>query len=160
VLIVQHMPAPFTGAFAARLARQCSVAVKEAEPGDRIEDDRILIAPGGRHMLASARGPLARVALDDGPPVSGHRPSIDVLFRSVAHAYGPSAVGLLMTGMGRDGVDGCKALLLAGGLTLAQDEATSVVYGMNKAAVQENAASHQFPLEELPRLLESFRRGR
>lgn len=157
ILVVQHMPAQFTGAFAARLSRQCSVPVKEAEEGDRVEPDQILIAPGGRHMVLVGKPPHVRVSLDDGAPVSGHRPSIDMLFQSVARTYGSSCVGILMTGMGRDGVEGCKRIQTAGGWTFAQDEASSVVYGMNKAAIQEGAIKQEFSLEDLPRILESCR---
>ena len=154
VLVVQHMPAPFTGAFAARLARHCTVAVKEAEEGDRVLPDQVLIAPGGRHLTIVGRPPQVRVALTEGPLVSGHRPSVDMLFQSAARAYGSAAVGIIMTGMGRDGVEGCKRILAAGGTTFGQDEATSVVYGMNKAAYQEGAVRKQFPLEELPEIIE------
>jgi two-component system chemotaxis response regulator CheB len=150
VLVVQHMPAQFTGAFAARLARRCAVAVKEAEDGDRVVPDRILIAPGGRHMTVVGQPPRVRVALSEGPLVSGHRPSIDMLFHSAARASGAATVGILMTGMGRDGVEGCKRIRLVGGVTFGQDEATSVVYGMNKAAYLEGAICRQFSLEELP----------
>jgi two-component system chemotaxis response regulator CheB len=149
------MPAQFTGAFAARLARKCPITVKEAEDGDRVVPNRILIAPGGRHMTVVGQPPRARVALSDGPLVSGHRPSIDMLFHSAARAYGPSTVGILMTGMGRDGVEGCKRILLSGGVTFGQDEATSVVYGMNKAAFLEGAVSRQFALEALPGIIET-----
>lgn len=159
VLIVQHMPAQFTGAFAARLARQCSIPVKEAEAGDRVEPDQILIAPGGRHMLLVGTLPHARISLNDGPAVSGHRPSIDMLFQSVARMYGSTSAGILMTGMGRDGVEGCKRILGVGGWTLAQDEASSVVFGMNKVAIQEGAIKQEFSLEDLPGIFESLRKG-
>jgi two-component system chemotaxis response regulator CheB len=156
VLVVQHMPAQFTGAFAARLARRCSVAVKEAEEGDLVLPDRILIAPGGRHMTVVGRPPRVRVVLSDGPLVSGHRPSIDMLFHSAARVYGSSAIAIIMTGMGRDGVEGCKRILLAGGVTFGQDEPTSVVYGMNKAAFLEGAVTRQFALEDLPGIIGSY----
>jgi two-component system chemotaxis response regulator CheB len=153
VLVVQHMPAPFTLVFAERLARHCAVAVKEAGEGDRVLAGQVLIAPGGRHMTLAGRPPHVRVCLTDGPLVSGHRPSIDMLFQSAARVYGPAAVGIIMTGMGRDGVEGCKRIRAAGGITFGQDEATSVVYGMNKAAYQEGAVQRQFPLEELPSII-------
>ncbi|WP_435018266.1 protein-glutamate methylesterase/protein-glutamine glutaminase [Tundrisphaera sp. TA3] len=153
VLVVQHMPAGFTQVFADRLARHCGLVVKEAEEGDRVVPDQILIAPGGRHMTLIGRPPRTRVALSDGPPVSGHKPSVDSLFQSAAKAFGPAAVGIIMTGMGRDGVDGCKKILAEGGMTFGQDEATSVVYGMNKAAILEGAVRRQFALEELPDIL-------
>lgn len=158
VLIVQHMLAEFTGVFAQRLDRYTdpSIRVKQAEQGDAIVADRILIAPGGRHLAIAGKAPRARVTISDEPEVSGHRPSIDVLFRSAAAAYGSSVAAFLMTGMGRDGVDGCKAVRQAGGLTLGQDEASSVVYGMNKAALLEGALAAQFPLDELPAILQDL----
>lgn len=156
VVVVQHMPSPFTGAFAARLSRQCSLPVKEAEDGDRIVPNQILIAPGGRHLVLVGQPPLVRASLTDGPPVSGHRPSIDLLFQSVARGFGAQAVGLLMTGMGRDGVEGCKRILAAGGRTFGQDQDSSVVYGMNKAAFQEGAIQQEFSLDQLPDLIGRF----
>ena len=156
ILVVQHMPAQFTGVFAERLNRYSAVTVKQAEEGDLVLPDQVLIAPGGRHMVLLGRPPRVRVALSDDPPVSGHRPSIDVLFQSAAQAYQSAVVGLLMTGMGRDGVEGCKAILAAGGFTLGQDEATSVVYGMNKAAFLEGAVKAQFALDELPDIIQNI----
>jgi two-component system chemotaxis response regulator CheB len=154
VVIVQHMPAQFTNVFSERLNRICAVRVKEAEEGDRVLPNQILIAPGGRHLCVSGKPGQARAALRDGPLVSGHRPSIDMLFQSAALVYHESVAGFIMTGMGRDGVEGCKRILAAGGITFGQDEATSVVYGMNKAAYQEGAVQTQFALEELPALIE------
>jgi two-component system, chemotaxis family, protein-glutamate methylesterase/glutaminase len=156
ILVVQHMPGQFTGVFAERLNRYCPLAVKQAEEGDMVIADRILIAPGGRHMTLTGHPPRVKVALSDEPPVSGHRPSVDVLFQSAARVYQSTANGLIMTGMGRDGVDGCKAILAAGGFTLGQDEATSVVYGMNKAAFLESAIKAQFALDELPDILRNI----
>ncbi|MEW4567326.1 chemotaxis response regulator protein-glutamate methylesterase [Tautonia sp. JC769] len=156
ILVVQHMPATFTRVFADRLDRRSRVAVREAQEGDRVESDLILVAPGGRQMSLVGRPPFVRIALSDGPPVSGHRPSIDVLFRSAAEVFGAEAVGVLMTGMGRDGVAGCQRILEEGGLTLGQDEATSVIYGMNKAAFEAGAIRSQFAIEELPALLRQF----
>jgi two-component system chemotaxis response regulator CheB len=158
VLLVQHMLAEFTGVFAQRLDRYSSptIAVKQAEEGDLVLPDRILLAPGGRHLKIAGSPPRVRVAISDEPEVSGHRPSIDVLFRSAAQVYQSGVVGILMTGMGRDGVEGCKAILAAGGLTLGQDEATSVVYGMNKAALVEGAIKAQFALEDLPAILQDI----
>jgi two-component system chemotaxis response regulator CheB len=153
ILIVQHMPAQFTSVFAERLNRACAVSVKEAEEGDRITPNRVLIAPGGRHMAVTGHPPNVRVVLSDGAPVSSHRPSIDVLFHSAARVYQASAVGLIMTGMGRDGVIGCKAIMTGGGTTYGQDEATSAVYGMNQAAFLEGGVSHQFSLEKFPALI-------
>jgi two-component system chemotaxis response regulator CheB len=155
ILIVQHMPAPFTNVFAQRLARSSSLEVKEAADGDAVAPNRVLVAAGGRHLTLVGRPSHARASLSpaDAPPVSGHRPSVDVLFRSVAKVYQAGAVGVIMTGMGRDGVEGCRAIVDAGGLTLGQDEATSVVYGMNKAAFLEGAVQFQFSLDDLPDLL-------
>src|SRR5262249_2684106 len=128
-------------------------SVKEAEDGDRVVTNRILIAPGGRHLSVIGQPPNVRVAISDGPPVSGHRPSVDVLFRSAARAFPHAVVGIMMTGMGRDGVEGCRAILAAGGSTFGQDEATSVVYGMNKAAYLEGAIGSQFALDQFPALI-------
>jgi two-component system chemotaxis response regulator CheB len=159
-LIVQHMPAGFTQVFAERLARNCSVEVKEAEDGDRVKPDLILVAPGNRQMTIVGRAARSRVSISDGPPVSGHKPSVDALFASAARTFGATTVGIIMTGMGRDGVEGCKQILAAGGTTLGQDESTSVVYGMNKAAFLEGAVRRQFPLEELPSILSDLGRNR
>jgi two-component system, chemotaxis family, protein-glutamate methylesterase/glutaminase len=156
ILVVQHMPAQFTGIFAERLNRYSTLPIKQAEEGDAVLPDRILIAPGGRHMVLIGQPPRVRIALSDQPPVSGHRPSIDVLFQSAARAYQSAAIGLLMTGMGRDGVEGCKAILAARGFTLGQDEGTSVVYGMNKAAFLEGAIKAQFALDELPHIIQNI----
>lgn len=150
------MPAQFTGIFAERLNRYSSLPIKQAEEGDPVLPDRILIAPGGRHMVLIGQPPRVRIALSDQPSVSGHRPSIDVLFQSAARAYQSAAIGLLMTGMGRDGVEGCKAILAARGFTLGQDEGTSVVYGMNKAAFLEGAIKAQFALDELPHVIQNI----
>ncbi len=155
ILIVQHMLAEFTGVFAARLDRYTDpgLRVKIAEEGDPIRPETILIAPGGRHLGLVGTHPRVRVAISDAPDVSGHRPSIDVLFQAAARAFGGGLAGILMTGMGRDGVDGCKAILAAGGSTYGQDEATSVVYGMNKTAFLEGAIQSQFALDDLPAIL-------
>jgi two-component system, chemotaxis family, protein-glutamate methylesterase/glutaminase len=156
ILVVQHMPAQFTSIFAERLNRYSTIPVKQAEEGDPVLPDRILIAPGGQHMRLTGHPPRVRVTLSDQAPVSGHRPSIDVLFQSAAAVYQAATIGVLMTGMGRDGVSGCKGILAAGGLTLGQDEATSVVYGMNKAAFLEDAIKAQFSLDELPHIIRNI----
>jgi two-component system chemotaxis response regulator CheB len=156
ILVVQHMPANFTGVFAKRLNRQCAVAVKEAEEGDPIIPDQILIAPGGQHLTITGHAPDLRASLNSEPQVSGHRPSIDVLFESGARVLGSAAVAFIMTGMGRDGVEGCKRVLAASGKVYGQDEATSVVYGMNKVAFQEGAVLRQFAVDELPALIEEI----
>lgn len=138
IVIVQHMPAGFTEMFAARLNAACGIQVKEAKDGDLVLPGRALIAPGNRHLKIK-RLPLGTIAvLSDTVPVSGHRPSVDVLFRSVASEYGASAAGLIMTGMGSDGADGIGAISAAGGMTYAQDEASCVVFGMPKVAIERN----------------------
>jgi two-component system, chemotaxis family, protein-glutamate methylesterase/glutaminase len=156
ILVVQHMPAQFTRVFAERLDRCSPLSIKEARDGDAVLPNQVLIAPGGRHMVLVGHSPRIRVSLSDDPPVSGHKPSVDVLFESTARVYHSAAIGIMMTGMGRDGVDGCKAILAAGGLTLGQDEATSVVYGMNKAAFLEGALKAQFPLDELAAIINNI----
>ncbi|MFO0908059.1 MAG: CheB methylesterase domain-containing protein [Isosphaeraceae bacterium] len=153
ILIVQHMPALFTGVFAERLNRACEIEVKEAEEGDKLIPNRILVAPGGRHLAVAGLPPKSRVVITDDPPVSGHKPSVDVLFTSAARLFQSGTVAVIMTGMGRDGVDGCKKVLAAGGFTLGQDEATSAVYGMNKVAFLEGALNTQFALNQLPSLI-------
>jgi two-component system chemotaxis response regulator CheB len=153
ILVVQHMPAQFTAVFAERLNRSCSIAVKEAEEGDKVTPNRVLIAPGGRHMSVTGFPPNVRIVLSDGAPVSSHRPSVDVLFHSAARVYQASTVGIIMTGMGRDGVIGCKAILAIGGTTYGQDEGSSSVYGMNKAAFLEGGVTSQFSLEQFPALI-------
>ena len=127
IVAVQHMPEKFTEAFARRLDTVCQVEVKEAKSGDRVMPGRVLIAPGGRHMLLKRSGAQYYVDVVDGPPVSRHRPSVDVLFRSVAQCAGKNALGIIMTGMGDDGANGLLEMRTAGANTLAQDEATCVV---------------------------------
>ncbi|MGC1723380.1 MAG: chemotaxis response regulator protein-glutamate methylesterase [Isosphaeraceae bacterium] len=156
ILVVQHMIAQFTGIFANRLDHSCSLTIKEAAEGVLVLPDQVLIAPGGRHMMVAGNLPRARISLSDDAPVSGHKPSVDVLFQSAARVYQAGVVGIIMTGMGRDGVDGCKTILAAGGFTLGQDEATSVVYGMNKAAFVEGALKAQFALDDLPGILRNL----
>ena len=156
LLVVQHMPEQFTPVFARRLDRCCRLPVVEASHGDRVKPDSILIAPGSHHMTLIGSPPNVRVVLLDDKPVSGHRPSIDVLFRSAAQVFGAGAVGMLMTGMGRDGVDGCRMILEAGGATFAQDEASSIIFGMNRIAIDEGVIGRQFAADELPELLGRF----
>ena len=156
ILVVQHMIAQFTGVFANRLDHSCSLTIKEAAEGVLVLPNQVLIAPGGRHMMVAGNLPRARISLSDDAPVSGHKPSVDVLFQSAARVYQAGVVGIIMTGMGRDGVDGCKTILAAGGFTLGQDEATSVVYGMNKAAFLEGALKAQFALDDLPGILRNL----
>jgi len=149
LLVVQHMPEGFTKAFAARLHTACAIEVKEAEDGDRVGPGRALIAPGDRHMILRRRGSEYHVELSDGPLVSRHRPSVDVLFRSVAQAAGANGVGVILTGMGDDGADGLCEMKDAGALTLAQDERTCVVFGMPREAIARGAVDQTLPLEQL-----------
>lgn len=150
IVIVQHMPAEFTGAFANRLNGLCRLEVREARGGDRVVPGLALIAPGGRHMLLKRSGAQYHVDVVDGPLVNRHRPSVDVLFRSVAKCAGKNALGIIMTGMGDDGAHGLKELHDLGARTLAQDEATCVVYGMPKEAVKLGAVDRVLPLGEIP----------
>lgn len=140
IVIVQHMPELFTRSFAQRLDGLCEINVKEAKSGDRILTGHALIAPGGKHMLVKRSGAQYVVDVVDGPLVSRHRPSVDVLFRSVAQAAGPNAMGMIMTGMGDDGARGLREMFDAGARTVAQDEATCVVFGMPKEAIKLGAA--------------------
>jgi len=149
LVIVQHMPEKFTEAFANRLNGLCRLEVREAKNGDRVIPGLALIAPGGRHMLLKRSGAQYHVDIIDGPLVSRHRPSVDVLFRSVAKCAGKNALGIIMTGMGDDGAHGIKELHDMGARTLAQDEATCVVYGMPKEAVKLGAVDRVLPLGEI-----------
>jgi len=150
VVIVQHMPAGFTGMFAKRMNADCALEVKEAEHGDKVLSGRVLIAPGGRHTTVVRDGRGYRVDLADGDLVNGHRPSVDVLMASVAKQVGREALGVLLTGMGRDGAAGMKAMRDAGARTVAQDEETSVVFGMPKEAYENGGAERLVPLNEFP----------
>ena len=149
LVIVQHMPEHFTAAFARRLNGLCAVEVKEAEDGDVVCPGRALIAPGGRHMLLQRNGGRYTVAVKDGPLVSRHRPSVDVLFRSAAQCAGGNALGIIMTGMGDDGATGLLEMRRAGALTVAQDEETCVVFGMPKEAIERGAAARVVPLHHI-----------
>jgi two-component system chemotaxis response regulator CheB len=149
LVIVQHMPELFTAAFARRLQQVCRIEVKEAAQGDRVMRGRALIAPGNRHLRVRRSGGHYEVDVLDGARVSGHKPSVDVLFHSVARAAGPNAVGVLLTGMGDDGADGLLAMKRAGAATLAQDEASCVVFGMPRAAIERGAVGEVLPLGEM-----------
>lgn len=154
IVIVQHMPESFTRAFAKRLNGLCQVDVKEAEDGDTVMRGHVLIAPGGlRHMMLERQGARYVVAVKEGPLVSRHRPSVDVLFRSAARNAGSNAVGIIMTGMGDDGARGLLEMKQAGARTFAQDEATSVVFGMPKEAIARGAADRVIPLHAIAREL-------
>ncbi|MEO5341927.1 MAG: chemotaxis response regulator protein-glutamate methylesterase [Gammaproteobacteria bacterium SHHR-1] len=150
IVVVQHMPEQFTAAFANRLDSICQVRVKEAENGDRVIPGQVLIANGGKHMLMRISGAQYRVEIKDGPLVSRHRPSVDVLFRSVANAAGANALGIIMTGMGDDGARGLKEMRDAGARTLGQDEPSCVVYGMPKEAMKLGAVERELPLDKIP----------
>jgi len=147
ILVVQHMPEGFTEMFAKRLDECSALDVSEAKSGDLLVAGRVLICPGNRHMMVRRmpRGDMA--VLSDGPPVNGHRPSVDVLFHSVAQEFALSAVGVIMTGMAEDGAEGLGAIKAAGGLTIAQSEDTCVVSGMPRAAIQKGHANKIIPLD-------------
>jgi two-component system chemotaxis response regulator CheB len=149
IAIVQHMPVGFTAAFAEHLADVCRMEVKEAAHGDRLVRGRALLARGDRHLRIVRRGFELIAELDDGPPVLRHRPSVDVLFRSVAEAMGERAIGVILTGMGADGADGLLAMKKAGASTIAQDEASCVVFGMPKEAIDRGAVDVVLPLPRI-----------
>lgn len=149
MLIVQHMPAAFTASFASRLNSLCQMEVLEAKDGDRVINGRVLIAPGGKHMQLRRSGAQYVVEVKDGPLINHHRPSVDVLFRSVAACAGRNAIGVIMTGMGDDGARGLKDMLAAGAYTAAQDEATSVVFGMPAVAIKMQAVDDVVPLPDI-----------
>ena len=154
IVIVQHMPESFTRAFAKRLDGLCEVDVKEAEDGDTVMRGRVLIAPGGlRHTMLERQGARYVVSVREGPLVSRHRPSVDVLFRSAARNAGANAVGIILTGMGDDGARGLLEMKQAGARTFAQDEATSIVFGMPKEAIARGAADKVIPLGSVAREL-------
>lgn len=149
VVVVQHMPAGFTGAMARHLDDSCRMSVKEAEDGDRVLDGRVLIAPGGRHLMVRRDAGGYAVEVAPGPLVSRHRPSADVLFKSVAKAAGRDAVGVIMTGMGDDGAAGLLEMKRAGAATLGQDEESCVVYGMPREAHARGAVDQMVALSDL-----------
>ena len=153
ILIVQHMPMGFTEAFANRLAKTARIAVREAASGDAVVRGQALIARGDRHLLLRRQGLRCHVEVVEGPLVSRHRPSVDVLFRSVAQTMGARGVGLIMTGMGDDGAQGLMEMKEAGAVTFAQDEASSVVFGMPREAILLGAVSTVLSLDELPAAL-------
>lgn len=150
IVIVQHMPEKFTASFAQRLDSLCAIRVKEASNNDRVLPGTALIAPGGRHMLLKRNGAQYHVEVVDGPLVNRHKPSVDVLFRSVAKFAGKNAVGFIMTGMGDDGARGLKEMRDAGAPTVAQDESSCVVFGMPKEAIALGAAGRILPLNNIP----------
>jgi two-component system, chemotaxis family, protein-glutamate methylesterase/glutaminase len=151
VAIVQHMPEVFTRAFAERLNKECAVEIAEARDGGRLKNGQVLLAPGNRHMLVNRSGEEFVVQVIDGPLVSRHRPSVDVLFRSVAMAAGQKAVGVILTGMGDDGAEGLREMKEAGAVTIAQDEASCVVFGMPKEAIARGGVDAVMPLDQIAR---------
>ncbi|MER7008833.1 chemotaxis response regulator protein-glutamate methylesterase [Dactylosporangium sp. NPDC000555] len=153
LVVVQHMPERFTAAFAGRMNELCAAEVREAADGDRVRGGLVLVAPGGRHLELLPDGPGYRVRVFDGPPVNRHRPSVDVLFRSVAKAAGRHALGIIMTGMGDDGARGLLEMRRAGAATVAQDEATCVVHGMPKEAVLIGAVEREVPLPAIAEVI-------
>ena len=156
VVIAQHIPKAFSTPFAKRMNDCCQMTVYEAEDGQQILAGHVYIAPGDRHLLVARDGARYVCRLDDGPPVNRHKPSVDVLFRSVAQSAGRNALGVLLTGMGKDGACGLLEMLENGSPTIAQDEATSVVWGMPGEAVAMDAAQHILPLQEIAAALSAL----
>jgi two-component system chemotaxis response regulator CheB len=152
-VIVQHMPEQFTKAFADRLNKICAMEVREARDHDRVTPGVALVAPGNRHMVLQRSGSLYQVQIKDGPPVYHQRPSVDVLFHSIARNAGVNAVGVILTGMGADGARGLLAMREQGAHTIAQDEPSCVVYGMPKEAVKLGAADQVAPLDRIAKTL-------
>jgi two-component system chemotaxis response regulator CheB len=150
IVVVQHMPANFTTAFAERLDSLCQMAVKEAENNDSVVPGTVLIAPGNYHMLLRRSGARYYVEVKTGPMVHHQRPAVDILFKSTAKYVGPNAIGVILTGMGADGAEGLLEMKQAGAGTIAQDEATCVVFGMPKEAIQLGAADKILPLSQIP----------
>ena len=151
ILIVQHMPQGFTAAFARRLNGVCAINVKEGQDGETVQPGHAYIAPGARHMLLQRSGMRYHIAIKDGPPVSRHRPSADVLFRSAAQYAGANALGIIMTGMGDDGARGLLEMRRLGAATRAQDEESCVVFGMPKEAIARGAVEKVVSLNQIPR---------
>ncbi len=158
VVVVQHMPAQFTKSFADRLNSECAVHVKEAQDGDRVLPGQVLIAPGGYHMVLQRSGAIYYVNIKDGPAVCHQKPSVEVLFNSVAKIAGPNAVGAILTGMGNDGALGLLAMRQNGAHTIAQDEETCVVFGMPKEAIAKGGAELIMPLDKIAEGLLKFAR--
>lgn len=150
MVIVQHMPKDFTMHFANRLNEMSAMSVKEAEEGDRVLPGKILIAPGDRHVQLMRYGSTIMVRTWDGPLVNRHKPSVDVLFESAAQQVGKNGIGVLLTGMGKDGANGLLSMKRSGAFTIAQDEASCIVFGMPKEAIKLNAADKVLPLSEIP----------
>jgi two-component system chemotaxis response regulator CheB len=156
IVVVQHMPEGFTEMFARRLNELCSLRVKEAQSGDVLQAGRVLICPGSRHIKVKRLTMGDIVVLNEDTRVNGHRPSVDVLFNSVAEEFGPQAVAVIMTGMGDDGAEGLGAVKKAGGMTIAQSEESCVVYGMPKAAIERGYAARVIALDVLSATLQAL----
>ena len=156
IAIVQHMPEKFTAMYAQRLAGLCAMRIREASDGDRVERGLVLIAPGGRHMQLRKSGGQYFAVVVDGPPVNRHKPSVDVLFRSTAECAGGDVLAIMLTGMGDDGARGMKLLHDGGARTLAQDEASCVVFGMPKEAIKLGAVDQVLPLDRLAAAIQQF----
>ena len=151
IVVVQHMPEKFTAMFAERLNALCAIEVREARHRDRVLPGCALIAPGGKHMMLGRSGSQYHVEIADGPLVNRHRPSVDVLFRSVARFAGGNAFGVIMTGMGDDGAQGLKEMHDAGARTVAQDEASCIVFGMPNEAIKLGGVDYVRPLDSISR---------
>jgi two-component system chemotaxis response regulator CheB len=158
IIIVQHMPEKFTNAFARRLNGLCAIEVKEAQDGDVVQAGRALIAPGNQHMVLQRAGSRYTVNIVDGPHVSRHRPSVDVMFRSASQVAGRNAMGVILTGMGDDGARGLLEMRQAGSHTIAQDEESCVVFGMPKEAIQRGAAVKVVPLSRVASEIDIYAR--
>jgi two-component system chemotaxis response regulator CheB len=158
VVIVQHMPAAFTAAFSARLNSVAQVYVKEAEDGDMVEMGKVLIAPGGKHMVVENRLGKLFVSIKAGPLVSRHKPSVDVLFRSVAQSAAQQTLGIILTGMGDDGANGMKEMFDCGAFTVAQDEESCVIFGMPAMAIERGGVKKISPLNCIPEMINTFNR--
>ncbi|WP_281556158.1 chemotaxis response regulator protein-glutamate methylesterase [Thalassomonas sp. RHCl1] len=157
ILIVQHMPGKFTQAFANRLNNICRLTIKEAQDGDRLNSGCVYISPGDRHMLLKYKDNQYYIQLKDGPLVSRHKPSVDVLFRSVASCAGKNALGIILTGMGNDGAQGMLEMRRAGASTLAQDEGSSIIFGMPKVALKNGGAMRAVSLADIPGVISQFK---
>jgi two-component system chemotaxis response regulator CheB len=160
IVIVQHMPEGFTAAFADRLGRTSGLDVREATTGEVLAPGMVRVAPGGRHLVVAGTARSVRLSVQEGPMVNFHRPSVDLFFQTVARVCGPAAVGVILTGMGEDGARGLLAMRQAGAMTLGQDEATSIVYGMPRAAFEVGAVARQVAIDDMPNVIVEAVRSR
>ncbi|MEP7247335.1 MAG: CheB methylesterase domain-containing protein, partial [Gammaproteobacteria bacterium] len=159
ILIAQHIPKAFSASFAKRMNDSCLMTVTEAEDGQQVLAGHVYIAPGDRHLYLTRDGARYVCRLDDGAPVNRHKPSVDVLFNSVAKSAGENAIGVILTGMGKDGAKGLKEMRAAGSRTVAQDEATSIVWGMPGEAVSIGAAESVMPIDDMADHVQSLAEG-